>query len=188
MEKSVEQQAAAGCGIPVVCGRTVPAWLVVLDNAPTAVMFVLGAALLAPLGWMFAALFLAYCALAIVLFWGRICPSCHHFGTRACPCGYGVIAPRFFRRRTGRDFKQVFRRNIAIMFPCWFVPAGVGAWLLHSRFSTRSLVLLSAFCFVSFVAIPLIAKLVGCRNCDIKNDCPWMAGSNASLCDVVSQP
>jgi hypothetical protein len=87
-----------------------------------------------------------------------------------------VIAPRFFRRKTGTDFKQVFRHNIAIMFPCWFVPAGVGAWLLYARFSTGSLVLFCAFCFVGFVAIPLIAKFVGCRNCDLKNDCPWMAG------------
>ena len=180
-EKNKENEAAAGCGIPVVCARTVPGWLVVLDNAPTAILFVLGAALLAPLGRLFAALFLAYCALAIVLFWRRICPSCHHFGTRACPCGYGVIASRFFRRRPGRDFKQVFRRNIAIMFPCWFVPLGPGVWLLYSRFSTGSLVLLCAFCFVGFVAIPLIAKLVGCRNCGLKNDCPWMAGKPTQL-------
>ena len=176
MSKNLEQEAAAGCGIPVVCGRTVSAWLVALDNVPTAVMFGLGAALLAPLGWIFAALFLGYCALSIVLFWGRICPYCHHFDTKACPCGYGIIAPRLFRRKTGRDFKQVFRRNIAIMFPCWFVPFGAGVYLLYSKFSGGTLVLFSTFCLVGFVAIPLIAKFVGCRNCDIKDDCPWMGG------------
>ena len=175
-KETIEQKPTAGCGIPLSCGRAVPTWLVILDNVPTAILFVLGAALLVPLGWTFAALFLAYCALSIVLFWGRICPFCHHFGTRACPCGYGVIAARFFRRKTGGDFREVFRRNIVIMFPCWFIPLGGGAWLLHSEFSMGRLVLLSVFCFVGFVAIPLIAKLVGCRNCEIKKDCPWMTG------------
>ena len=102
--------------------RVVPAWLIVVDNGPTALMFVVGAALLWPISWSLSIAFLVYCGLAIVLFWARICPHCHHFSTRACPCGYGVVAAALFAPKGGKDFRKVFRRNIGIMFPCWFVP------------------------------------------------------------------
>jgi hypothetical protein len=112
-----------------------------------------------------------------VLFWGIICPYCPHYGTRACPCGYGLLAQRFFRARhgtPGKDFRTVFRRNIAIMFPCWLVPLGVGTFLVWKHYSPLVLALFVAFCVVGFIAIPLISILVVCRACEIKDQCPWM--------------
>jgi len=165
------------CGVPHQCQREIPTWLVLLDNVPTLILFGLGAVLVGRLWWPLAALFLVYCGAAILLFWGRICPYCPHFGTRACPCGYGVLAPRFFRSRVGtegKDFRTVFRRNIGIMFPCWLVPLGIGLMLLWRERSLELMVLLGVFCLVGFVAIPLISLLVGCRACEIKDQCPWM--------------
>ena len=171
------QDSQANCGIPASCQREIPTWLVLLDNIPTAVMFLLGAAILWQVGWPLSLLFLLYCAAAIVLFWGRICPYCHHFGTRACPCGYGMMAKRFFHPKPatpGKDFRSVFRRNIGIMFPCWFVPLVAGIALLFNRSSAPLLTLFVSFCVVGFVLIPMISILVGCRACEIKEDCPWM--------------
>jgi len=161
-------------GIPVGCARTVPAWLVALDNAPTAVMFALGAMILWGLWWPLAAAYLAYCAASIVLFWALICPSCHHWGTRACPYGYGAVAPRFFGRREGGDFRRAFRRNIAVMFPCWLAPLLGGGYLLWTEPSRALVILLLAFCAVGFALIPLISRYVGCRGCEIREQCPWM--------------
>ncbi len=158
-EPSRPAAGAADCSIPRECDRVVPAWVVFLDNAPTGAMFALGAVLMWQLGWVVGAGYLAYCMLAIVAFWGRICPWCHHFATRACPCGYGVVAPR---------------ANIGVMFPCFFVPPIAGAVQVWSG-PTRSLVvILVAFCLIAFAAIPLISKLVGCRGCAIRDQCPWM--------------
>ncbi len=165
----------ANCGIPHACGRVVPFSTILLDNLPTAALFALGACLLSPFGLPAALGYLAYCLLAIVLFWRLICPHCQHFGTRQCPCGYGVVAARFFRRREGEDFRTVFARNIGIMFPCWFVPAGFGAYLLWRDPGAGRVALFAAFCLLGFVAIPLIAKLVGCRGCEIRDQCPWMS-------------
>jgi hypothetical protein len=123
------------CGIHVDCERIVPLRIVLLDNIPTAAMFVLGAILMWRLGWLFGTAYLVYCILAIVGFWGRICPWCHHFATRACPCGYGVIAARFFKPKTGREFRSVFRANIVIMFPCFFIPPIAGALLLWNGYT-----------------------------------------------------
>jgi hypothetical protein len=165
----------ADCGIPAKCERVVPAWLIVLDNAPTVVMFFMGAALIWNLAPICSVLFLVYCALSIVYFWRFICPWCHHFDGTGCPCGYGKIASRFFRRKTGREFKKVFRKNICILFPCWILPLGTGIYLLRMKFSGSLLFLFLAFCFVGFVLIPAISKWVGCKSCEIKADCPWMS-------------
>ncbi len=86
------------CGVPDVCERIVPTWVVVLDNAPTVVMLLLGALLVWQVKPVFSMLFLLYCGLSIVMFWRLICPWCHHFGTSGCPCGYGRIAPLFFQK------------------------------------------------------------------------------------------
>ena len=169
-----EGVAQADHGIPVDCGRTVPGWTVALDNVPTIVMFGLGGAILLPLGWPLSVAFLAYCGVSIVLFWGLICPFCHHYATKACPCGYGVLAARFFEKHEGPDFRQVFRQRIGIMFPAWIVPFVAGVYLLWSDFTMEVAVLLASFCVVGFFLIPAISKFVGCRGCEIKDQCPWM--------------
>jgi hypothetical protein len=163
------------CGIPIACERIVPAWLIALDNAPTVVMFFLGSALIWNISPIFSMAFFVYCDLSIILFWRLICPWCHHFDSSGCPCGYGKLASRFFRRRTGREFKKVFRQNICIMFPCWFVPLGAGIYLLWTQFSYAMLNLFLSFCLVGFILIPAISKFVGCKSCTIKADCPWMS-------------
>ena len=165
----------ANCGIPNICERKVPGWLVALDNGPTILLFILGAMMLWLLWWPLAVLFLAYCTASIVLFWAVICPYCHHFGTHACPCGYGAVAPMFFKRQVGGDFRKVFRRNIAIMFPVWIVPLLGGIYILLTTFSWLAAGLLVGFCIDGFAVIPAISIFVGCKGCEI-GDCPWRPG------------
>jgi hypothetical protein len=162
------------CGIHIQCERNVPLWIILLDNIPTAAMFLLGTILLWRLGWLYGAAYVTYCILAIVVFWGRICPWCHHFDTRACPCGYGGVAPLLFKARQGREFRSVFRANIGVMFPCFFVPPIAGALLVWNGASESTVVVLAAFCILAFAAIPLISKFVGCKGCEVKDECPWM--------------
>jgi hypothetical protein len=162
----------ANCGIPNVCARRVPGWLVALDNGPTILLFILGAVILWPVWWPFSILFAAYCAASIVLFWAVICPYCHHFGTKACPCGYGAVASRFFAPKKGVDFGRKFRQNIAIMFPVWIVPLLGGTYLLMIAFSWQTAGLLLAFCIDGFAVIPAISIFVGCKGCEVR-DCPW---------------
>jgi len=161
-------------GIPDECCRVVPTWLVLLDNIPTGTMFVLGALLLLPIWWLFSVIFLIYCGLSIILFWALICPYCHHYNSKACPCGYGVAAPKLFKYKGSKEFKKVFKQNIVVMFPCWFVPFGAGIYLLMTDYSQNLFVLFLAFCIVGFALIPAISKYVGCKGCEIKDQCPWM--------------
>ena len=165
---------SASCSIHNACDRIVPSWLVLLDNVPTAILFLLGAILTGIVWWPLAIIMLIYNLSSIVMFWGLICRHCPHFSSRACPCGYGVMAPRYFDKKEGNNFRRVFRKNIAIMYPCWFFPFAAGIYLLWTRFSNTVLAIFIAFIVFGFVLIPAISRFVGCKGCEIKDQCPWM--------------
>jgi hypothetical protein len=57
------------------------------------------------------------------------------------------------------------------------VPLIAGAYLLIYEFNISRLWLFIAFCVIGFILIPIISKLVGCKNCSIKDECPWMTKS-----------
>ena len=157
------------------CGRVVPPHLVLLDNIPTLLLFILGYAIIARLSIAGALCFLAYALASVIWFLARICTYCRYYGTVSCPCGYGIISARLFGRKTGRSFRKAFRTNIIAQFPNWFVPPAVGAYALITDFSLQMLILVILFCIDGFLVIPLISKLVGCRNCETRADCPWMS-------------
>ncbi|MBN2416018.1 hypothetical protein JXO52_09260 [bacterium] len=152
----------------------IPLWLVLLDNIPTAVLMVFGALIITRLSTWGMIGYLIYSLVSIIWFWAKICPYCHHYGTLACPCGYGVISAKLFKKRDAGLFKQTFKRNIGIMFPVWFVPAAAAIFLLISTYSRDLMLLTAVFSVTGFIIIPIISKAVGCRNCEIKDDCPWM--------------
>jgi len=148
-----------------------------LDNIPTLLLFLLGFLIIYEVSLPGAIVFGTYALFSIVWFWAKICPYCHHYDTLACPCGYGAISANIFRRRDFKLFKKVFRRNIVVQFPNWFIPFAVAIYLLMTKYSTEILILTILFSLIGFVIIPVISKQVGCKNCEIKEDCPWMAGS-----------
>jgi hypothetical protein len=175
-----------GCSKSNTSSTSMPTWVLLVDNIPTLVMYFLGMRILWPIGEVWAWAYLAYSLFSIFLFWVRICPYCRHHGTFGCPCGYGIISAMICRARHAEksDFRTVFRRNILVVFPSWFVPPIVGIWILSRHFSTVMLGTVVAFSLVAFILIPLISKWVGCRHCDIRKDCPWMTrlSSNGERC------
>ena len=154
--------------------RKIPLWLVFLDNIPTLILFVLGSIIVYQISTIGAVVFFVYALLSVVFFWARICSFCHHYNTLACPCGYGAISAKLFKKRQDKSFKKVFRQNIGIVFPNWFVPFAIAIYLLATRYTIEILILTIAFSLIGFVVIPLISRYVGCKNCEIKEDCPWM--------------
>jgi hypothetical protein len=162
--------------------RKIPLWLVLLDNIPTILLFILGFLIISLLSATGAVLFLIYAFISVVWFWVRICPYCHHFGTHACPCGYGAISSKLCTRKNSDSFQKVFKRNILVVFPNWFVPLGIAIYLLIKDYTPEVLMLTIIFSLVGFIIIPAISKLVGCKNCDIKEECPWMTVNKKRNC------
>ena len=60
------------------------------------------------------------------------------------------------------------------MFPCWIVPFVAGAYLLWTDPSKLVLGLLGAFCLFGFILIPAISRFIGCKGCEMRDQCPWM--------------
>ena len=77
-----------------------------LDNFPYMIMIILGAAVLF-MGfetliwkWVTSGLYLLYGVIGAVWIILFVCPYCHFFDTRLCPCGYGKIAAKFRQKKT----------------------------------------------------------------------------------------
>lgn len=154
--------------------KKIPLWLVLLDNIPTLLLFILGYLIINQLSTVAATVFAFYALFSIVWFWAKICPYCHHYNTLACPCGYGIISSRLFKQKNDKPFRKVFKQNIGIVFPNWFVPFAIAIYLMATRYSNELLVLTISFSLTGFVIIPTISKLIGCKSCEIREGCPWM--------------
>jgi hypothetical protein len=173
--------------------RTVPVVRALLDNLPYIFMIALGAAVLwlsaaqAAWRWPAALLYGAYGvagALWIMLF---VCPWCHFYDTRQCPCGYGRIAARLRGRQDASGFARQFRQHIPLIVPLWFVPLLAGGIALLPHFSAGLLALLTVFAINSFVVLPLVSRKYGCATCPQKAGCSWM-GTCKSGSAPRSQP
>jgi len=153
-----------------------------LDNLPYVVMLGLGAAIFqtavaeAAWSWLAAGVYLAYGlagALWIMLF---VCPYCHFYDTRLCPCGYGQIAAKLRAKQDGDRFRTQFRKHIPVIVPLWFVPLIPGGIAIARHFSWPLLALLVAFALDAFLILPLVSRMYGCAQCRQKDTCPWLGG------------
>lgn len=152
-----------------------------IDNIPYAAMLIVGAAILfrgfgGATGWVPAASYVLYGVLGtlwIILF---VCPYCHFYATRRCPCGYGLAAAKLRAKRDGEQFARQFRRHIPVIVPLWFIPPIVAGVAL-ARAPTWTLAGLTlVFVADAFVILPLVSRMYGCKACPQKANCPWMGG------------
>jgi hypothetical protein len=154
-------------------------------NLPYAAMLLLGAATIA-LGfhhtpWVVAAA-LVYAlygvggAVWIMIF---VCPYCAYYGTRGCPCGYGVVAARLVRKSELECFAQKFKRHIPVIVPLWIIPVAAGVVALVQSFNGWLLGLVGVFAVNSYVVLPLLAQRHSCGDCPQREGCPWMSAKQS---------
>jgi hypothetical protein len=152
----------------------------IIDNLPYIFMTVLGA-LVFIIGmesittkWLVAGLYFIYGvagALWIIIF---VCPYCHYYDTRACPCGYGQISAKLRKVREQSRFIEKFKKHIPVIIPLWIIPVAAGIMFLLKEFSLIMLSLVVLFAIDAFVILPLLSRKYGCAHCPQKDTCPWM--------------
>ncbi|MBC8232312.1 hypothetical protein H8E77_22425 [bacterium] len=154
----------------------------VIDNLPYLIMTLLGATILLLIigmsvwGWITFGGFIAYGILGTLWFIVFICPYCHFFDTRTCPCGYGQIAPKIRPKMDGSRFNEKFKKHLPVIFPLWVIPTVVSiTFLFWGEFSLLILVLFLLFAIDAFLVLPLISRKYGCAHCPQKDTCPWMS-------------
>ena len=150
-------------------------------NLPYMVMVVLGAGTIAvafdgaPWAFVGAAGYFVYGVVGAFWIMVFMCPSCAYYGTRECPCGYGMISAKLARQRDLACFSAKFKIHIPVIVPIWLIPAVCGGVVLYHSFSWTVVVLVVVFVVNSYVILPLVAKRHSCADCPQKEDCPWMA-------------
>ncbi len=151
-----------------------------IDNIPYIVMTIVGAIIillgfeLSVLGWIFSIMYILYGILGAVWIMIFICPYCHFFNTRACPCGYGIIAVKFNKKKSIENFAQKFKKHIPVIVPLWLIPVLVGGYFIIINLNWLILILIFVFSINSFIILPLVSKKYGCAHCPQKDTCPWM--------------
>ena len=157
-----------------------------IDNLPYIVMTLLGAAVLflciqtAPGRWIIAGSYMAYGlagAMWIILF---VCPYCHFFDTRSCPCGYGQISAKIRKVQDQSLFKKKFKIHIPVIVPLWVIPPVVGIIRLTKDFTGLLFIVSVLFAVDAFIVLPLVSRIYGCAHCPQKDACPWMKTQDQS--------
>lgn len=153
---------------------------VLIDNIPYIVMIIIGAFILF-MGfessfwkWITGILFLLYGVIGafwIIIF---VCPYCHFYDSRLCPCGYGKISAKIMQRKDDSQFTKKFKEHIPVIVPLWIIPTVAGVVFLIKDFSIFMLVLLALFAIDSFAILPLVSRRYGCAHCPQRDECPWM--------------
>ena len=146
-----------------------------VHNIPLLSMYVLGTILIWFFNFYLTILFIIYLVISNYLFMILICGFCPHYGTRSSICGYGLLAKKVTKRKSVREFRSSFLKNIAVIFPNWFLPFFIGIYLLYIDFSILILVLLIVFAVVGFAVVPYISKSKSCNSCKLRKTCPWMS-------------
>ena len=157
-----------------------------LNNLPYIAMIVLGTLILvvgftqSVMSWVVGVVYFIYGvagAFWIMLF---LCPHCHYWDTRACPCGYGHIAARFRAKQDSDRFSEKFKKHISAIVPLWFIPILVGIPIVVRSFSWLLLALVSVFVLHSFIVLPLVSTRHSCTECLQRGACPWMRHKSRS--------
>ena len=158
-----------------------------IDNLPYLLMIVIGAAInlvafdMSIWGIIAAGAFIFYGIVGtfwIILF---VCPYCHYYNTRSCPCGYGKLASKLRKKSSEERFTEKFKKHIPVIVPLWIIPVIVGIIRVSFDFNRLLIILMITFVINSYLFLPLLARIYGCAHCPQKNDCPWMLTKKSQI-------
>ena len=158
----------------------------IIDNLPYIAMTVLGALvfIIGPesgaVNWLLAGLYVLYGAAGALWIMIFVCPYCHYYGTRMCPCGYGRISARLRRVRDQSRFSEKFKKHIPVIVPLWIIPVVAGIIFLFRDYSFPLLLLIVLFAIDAYIVLPGMSRKYGCAHCPQKSTCPWMGKQQGS--------
>jgi len=152
-----------------------------IDNLPYILMTILGALILilgtgaSITGWLLAGLYTFYSIAGAFWIIICVCPYCHHYSMRTCPCGYGQISAKLRKVQDQSRFIEKFKKHIPVIIPLWIIPMIAGVIFLHKNFTLSLLSLVVLFVIDAYLVLPLLSRKYGCAHCPQKSTCPWMS-------------
>ena len=146
----------------------------VKHNLPLISMYIIGSIIMYMLGWLYLFGYVLYCILSTLWVMRFVCTHCPHYDKLKCPSGYSKASAKLFKKRSSKDFRTKFARNIGVVIPSWVIPALVGIYLLLNEFTIIVAIVTLLFILVGFVYLPISSRRYGCDKCELKDQCPWM--------------
>lgn len=150
-----------------------------LHDGPVLLMYILGAWLFVPLGWLWPAASLLGVVLCNLWFVVRVCPHCLYHARTDGPSLYCVLATRLAAPGDPQRFAARFRQTIGLQALNWFLPLVGGVLALRKLESLPyGLCMLALFGLLAFYLVPT-ASAPCCARCLNREACPHGRRYNA---------
>ncbi len=147
------------------CYESYPGWMVVLSNALTISIYIIGAFILYGLGIIFTALYLLFCLFMEIRLLKKGCVNCYYYG-KTCAFGKGRLSSYLFKKGDPELFYQEEVSWYAVLpdFLVFLIPLAGGIILLFINFSWITLILILTIVILSLGGNPFIRSL-SCKHC-----------------------
>ena len=125
------------------CYENYPLWMVILSNALSISIYILGAFILYGLGIIFSVLYLVFCLVMEIRLMKKGCVNCYYYG-KTCAFGKGLLSSYFFKRGNPELFtqKNVSWYTVLPDFLVFLFPLAGGIIILINKFSWIILLLM----------------------------------------------
>ena len=143
-----------------------PLHIVLLCNAVNISIYILGAFVIAPFGYIYMAIYIAYCLLLETRVMVKSCRDCSYYG-KNCAFGKGRICSIFFKKGTPERFlsKQIKWLDILPDFLVSLIPITIGIISLFISFSWVTLSLIIVLMIIAFPVTGFIRSSIACKFC-----------------------
>ena len=143
-----------------------PFWMIVLANAVSLSIYIIGLFILAQLGIIFAVLYLAYCFWVEISLYRGSCINCHYYG-KFCGFGKGRICAYLFPKGDPKKFieRKLTWKDIIPDFLVFIFPLLGGIVLLILQFNWIILAAIIVIIFLSFMGNAFIRGSFSCKYC-----------------------
>lgn len=155
------------------CYESYPGWMVVLSNALTISIYIIGAFILYGLGIIFTALYLLFCLFMEIRLLKKGCVNCYYYG-KTCAFGKGRLSSYLFKKGDPELFYQEEVSWYAVLpdFLVFLIPLAGGIILLFINFNWITLILILTIIILSLGGNPFIRSL-SCKHCQQRElGCP----------------
>jgi len=143
-----------------------PPGIILLSNAQTLLIYVIGASILAGFGFWFALLYVAYCLWFELRILTRSCVNCYYYGSY-CGMGRGKVCSWFFKRGNPERFLNhtISWWDLVPDFMVSIIPLVGGIILLIGDFSWMIVFFLFFLLVLSTVGSAMIRGNFLCKFC-----------------------
>ncbi|MCK5218141.1 hypothetical protein KAR10_01385 [bacterium] len=151
-----------------------PAWVVLAANLLSAIIYILGAAIISQIGLWAMLVYLAFCLFLEFKLMATGCVHCYYFG-RLCFSGKGVVSSWFFKPGDPKKFSQ---RKISwlTLLPDMlvvFIPVAIGIFFMLREFKWCMLMLVVGLLIAAFPGQGFIRGALACCHCQQRElGCP----------------